>query len=200
MDTVLTREEATELMALLNMPMTLWGNIPAIRKGFINACKHMHPDKGGNEEDMKKLNNLYQKMQRNLHRLNKETQNEELDDMQTWSSTEVQLFKYCHLGESAYFDGPVTVQDFYGQSLPSAACKDWDTCSKFDKVMCPCMLCILKRRHTYKSKKFRRPMYWGRCWCFYCFCVWFGVPDNYEAFYWYMALMKDMYYDDIRWW
>lgn len=63
MDKVLNREESLQLMDLLGLERSAWGNIPLMRKAYLKKCKEFHPDKGGDEEKMKKMNTLYKKME-----------------------------------------------------------------------------------------------------------------------------------------
>ncbi|BAA03041.1 small t antigen [Epsilonpolyomavirus bovis] len=55
----LTSEEYEELRGLLGTPDI--GNADTLKKAFLKACKVHHPDKGGNEEAMKRLLYLYNK-------------------------------------------------------------------------------------------------------------------------------------------
>nr|ALJ83713.1 large T antigen [Bank vole polyomavirus] len=84
MDRTLSRSEAKELMQLLDLDMCCWGNLPLMRKAYLNKCKEHHPDKGGNEELMKRLNSLYLQLEESVKRM--QCLNEE-DSM--WSTTQV---------------------------------------------------------------------------------------------------------------
>ncbi|AFP94207.1 large T-antigen [bat polyomavirus 2a] len=63
MDKALTREESKELMELLGLSMTLYGQLPMMRKAYLSKCKEYHPDKGGDETKMKRMNELYKKLE-----------------------------------------------------------------------------------------------------------------------------------------
>ncbi|BBG62096.1 large T antigen [Rhinolophus pearsonii polyomavirus 1] len=66
MDKFLSREEMTELMELLQVPMHCYGNLPMMKINYKKMCKSYHPDKGGDEQKMKRLNELWQKLQDNV--------------------------------------------------------------------------------------------------------------------------------------
>ena len=56
MDRVLSRDEVKELMALLSLNTAAWGNIPLMQYKYRQTCLKLHPDKGGDGEKMKRLN------------------------------------------------------------------------------------------------------------------------------------------------
>ncbi|BAZ96598.1 large T antigen [Rhinolophus simulator polyomavirus 3] len=66
MDRFLSREEMKELMGLLQVPMHCYGNLPMMKINYKKMCKSYHPDKGGDENKMKRLNELWQKLQENV--------------------------------------------------------------------------------------------------------------------------------------
>ncbi|AFU25619.1 small T antigen [Saimiri sciureus polyomavirus 1] len=70
MDHTLTREESKLLMELLGLPMEQYGNFPLMRKAFLQKCKIMHPDKGGDEQAAKMLISLYKKLESEVKSLN----------------------------------------------------------------------------------------------------------------------------------
>nr|QXP80951.1 large T antigen [Squirrel monkey polyomavirus]QXP80957.1 large T antigen [Squirrel monkey polyomavirus]QXP80963.1 large T antigen [Squirrel monkey polyomavirus] len=70
MDHTLTREESKLLMELLGLPMEQYGNFPLMRKAFLQKCKIMHPDKGGDEQTAKMLISLYKKLESEVKSLN----------------------------------------------------------------------------------------------------------------------------------
>ncbi|AGA82598.1 large T antigen [Betapolyomavirus ptedavyi] len=72
MDKALNREESQELMQLLGLHMTLYGQLPMMRKAYLNKCKEYHPDKGGDEQKMKRMNELYKKLEDALSAASKE--------------------------------------------------------------------------------------------------------------------------------
>ncbi|ABN09926.1 large T antigen [KI polyomavirus Stockholm 350] len=88
MDKTLSREEAKQLMQLLCLDMSCWGNLPLMRRQYLVKCKEYHPDKGGNEESMKLLNSLYLKLQdsvSSVHDLNEEEDN-------IWQSSQIPTY------------------------------------------------------------------------------------------------------------
>ncbi|BAX01887.1 large T antigen [Rhinolophus hildebrandtii polyomavirus 1] len=72
MDHTLTRAESLRLMELLSLPMEQYGNFPLMRKAFLQKCKILHPDKGGNQELAKELISLYKRLEELLPTLNPE--------------------------------------------------------------------------------------------------------------------------------
>ncbi|BBG62152.1 small T antigen [Rousettus leschenaultii polyomavirus 1] len=49
--------------------------------------------------------------------------------------------------------------------------KDWVECNMGLKP-CVCLFCLLRQNH--KAAK-GRPKVWGQCYCFKCYCTWFGL-------------------------
>nr|AGC03176.1 large T antigen [STL polyomavirus] len=78
MDQALSRAEAKELMGLLGLPEDSWGNVPLITYRFRQKSKIYHPDKGGNEETMKRMTELYSRMQNTLQNLRSSNENENM--------------------------------------------------------------------------------------------------------------------------
>nr|AKI28602.1 large T antigen [MW polyomavirus] len=72
MDRVLSRDEVKELMALLSLNVAAWGNIPLMQYKYRQACLKLHPDKGGDGEKMKRLNELFSKMYTTIEKLRRE--------------------------------------------------------------------------------------------------------------------------------
>ncbi|AFK09341.1 large T antigen [Betapolyomavirus equi] len=66
MERLLSKDEARQLMELLKLDMEKYGDIPTMRKAYLRRCKELHPDKGGDENLMKKLNELYRKLESGL--------------------------------------------------------------------------------------------------------------------------------------
>nr|ABI94705.1 large T [Betapolyomavirus hominis] len=85
MDKVLNREESMELMDLLGLERAAWGNLPLMRKAYLRKCKEFHPDKGGDEDKMKRMNTLYKKMEQDVKVAHQ-------PDFGTWSSSEVPTY------------------------------------------------------------------------------------------------------------
>ncbi|AVY05542.1 large T antigen [Calomys tener polyomavirus] len=84
MDRTLCRKEAQELMELLGLHMSCWGNVPLIRKKYLMKCKEYHPDKGGDERLMKRLNELYKKLEENVNVVHMENYEEAWNSSQMW--------------------------------------------------------------------------------------------------------------------
>ncbi|BBG61970.1 small T antigen [Miniopterus schreibersi polyomavirus 3] len=157
MDRALTREESKQLMELLGLPMAQYGNLPAMRKAFLQKCKVLHPDKGGNEEQMKTLMSLYKKLDDHL----KDIQDEEFW-AHSWRPEEVGAD--CCPVDSMYM-------------------QDWDVCSTGRSKNCYCLMCRLRVSHKLsKGNLCCRPNCWIKCYCFECFREWFGADRTYEAF------------------
>ncbi|BBG62085.2 large T antigen [Rhinolophus ferrumequinum polyomavirus 3] len=72
MDHTLSREESKKLMELLKLPLEQYGNFPLMRKAFLQRCKVMHPDKGGDPEAAKELISLYKRLEECLPPLHTE--------------------------------------------------------------------------------------------------------------------------------
>ncbi|AOW44160.1 small T antigen [Polyomavirus sp.] len=113
MDHALTREESVKLMQLLKLPMEQYGNFPLMRRAFLEQCKVLHPDKGGNAELAKELISLYRKLEAVIPPLNPNdsftTEQVGVSDsfvfyLRDWSSclkgTEVCICLFCLLRDS----------------------------------------------------------------------------------------------------
>ncbi|AFP94187.1 large T-antigen [bat polyomavirus 2c] len=61
MDHALSSEERKELCNLLGIARHCYGNYPLMKSNFKHACLKYHPDKGGDQEKMARLNFLWQK-------------------------------------------------------------------------------------------------------------------------------------------
>ncbi|API13110.1 large T antigen [Betapolyomavirus securanorvegicus] len=86
MDRTLNRAEAKELMELLDLHMSAWGNMPLLRKKYLEKCKEYHPDKGGDETKMKRLNTLYRKLEEKVHIVHEEAR------FEAWDSNKVPTY------------------------------------------------------------------------------------------------------------
>lgn len=134
--------------------MALYGNLPLMRKAFLQKCKAYHPDKGGDEENMKKLNTLYRTMEANI---------KEVQDAEFW--------RYSWTPEEVGDEPPDTLY-----------IREWVLCSTNRVANCCCLMCRLARSHQQsKGNVCWRPNVWLRCYCFACFCEWFGLPTDYET-------------------
>ncbi|BAX01889.1 small T antigen [Rhinolophus hildebrandtii polyomavirus 1] len=89
MDHTLTRAESLRLMELLSLPMEQYGNFPLMRKAFLQKCKILHPDKGGNQELAKELISLYKRLEELLPTLNPE---EGFSTTQVYESSDIFIY------------------------------------------------------------------------------------------------------------
>lgn len=194
MDQTLTREESKELMGLLGLDMCAWGNLPLMRRRYLHKCKEHHPDKGGNEETMKRLTELYVKLESTLNTVYAQNQGEEW----TWSSN--QVLGYCGAGTCGctFYMDTCLMRDVYGDMLPSIIIKDWDKCTRKWDRRCPCVMCVLRGRHKLRVKRLKKPLVWIRCYCFDCFRQWFGLALSYECFTWWARIIELTAYGIIR--
>nr|ASU50438.1 large t antigen [Sorex coronatus polyomavirus 1] len=69
MDSILTFAERQLLISLLRISGDTFGNVPALARAYKLAAKRLHPDKGGNEAEMKKLNELWNKFKDGTYNL-----------------------------------------------------------------------------------------------------------------------------------
>lgn len=182
MDKTLSRNEAKELMQLLGLDMTCWGNLPLMRTKYLSKCKEFHPDKGGNEEKMKKLNSLYLKLQEcvsTVHQLNEE-------EDEVWSSSQVECTELCcNFPPKKYR----LVGEVYGDVFEEYILKDWDICLKGFYYLCNCFYCFLDKRHKQKYKIFRKPPMWIECYCYRCYREWFGFEISAETFFYWKKII-----------
>ncbi|AIS40924.1 small T antigen [Sea otter polyomavirus 1] len=163
MDTVLSREDARELMGLLRLDMAVYGNLPLMRKAYLKRCKELHPDKGGDETMMKKLNELYKLMEDNIREVH--------------SNVEAAGWKAEEVGDDCY------------PSFENVFVKDWHLCSNYMVSSCYCMMCLLKGRHIIRAFERKlnrtrpgRPLVWIDCYCFDCYRLWFGLDLSWATF------------------
>ncbi|AJI42786.1 small T-antigen [Anubis baboon polyomavirus] len=171
MDKVLNREESMELMDLLGLERAAWGNLPLMRKAYLKKCKEFHPDKGGDEDKMKRMNTLYKKMEQDVKVAHQ-------PDFGAWHSSEVGS------------DFPPCPDTLY--------CKDWPLCATKPSANCPCMLCQLRNRHAYRKFLRRDPLVWIDCYCFDCFRQWFGLDLTEEAVHWWSHIIGETPYRDLK--
>nr|WIL01357.1 large T antigen [sonrod polyomavirus 1] len=88
MDQTLNRDEAQELMGLLGLNMSFWGNLPATRRAYLAKAKQLHPDKGGNVIEMQRLNELYLKLEETVKTVHSNSQREAW----TWNFSQVPTY------------------------------------------------------------------------------------------------------------
>ncbi|AWD33762.1 large T antigen [Glis glis polyomavirus 1] len=85
MESSLNRDEQKELMDLLGLDATCWGAMQLMRRAYHRKCLEYHPDKGGNEEKMKRMNVLYKKL---MDAIETETP----EQTWCWDSTEIPTY------------------------------------------------------------------------------------------------------------
>ncbi|AFU25611.2 large T antigen [Alphapolyomavirus apaniscus] len=72
MDRFLTREEGMELMDLLKIPLSSYGNFSVMKFAYKKKSLEYHPDKGGDPEKMARLNSLWSKLQEGVYQARQE--------------------------------------------------------------------------------------------------------------------------------
>lgn len=159
--------------------MSAWGNMPLLRKKYLEKCKEYHPDKGGDETKMKRLNTLYRKLEEKVHIVHEEAR------FEAWDSNKVHNSCNGPCCDPRAFVGYVFGDEFEPCSLYS-----WE-CVTQPKLNCKCIHCHLERLHKFRYKKNKVPVVWLRCYCFSCFCRWFGKPkDPMSLFFWKLILLN----------
>ncbi|AIT68769.1 small t antigen [Bovine polyomavirus 3] len=182
MDRVLAREEAKELLGLLGLPPTCWGNMPLMKKKLREARIKYHPDKGGDNQTMARLNDLWAKAQAKLESV--------------------------HESDPGFFSGPVSF--FWDSDYPTlgemlgplwgSKIKRNSHCVVFGMRACTCITCVLGQIHQKKLKAWRRPITWGECYCFNCYLVWFGLRRDWAAHYWWSCILFNSTMDELGLW
>ncbi|AJG44389.1 small T antigen [Meles meles polyomavirus 1] len=178
MDGALSREESIKLMQLLGLPMQMYGHIPVMRKAFLQKSKEYHPDKGGDEETFKTLCGLYRKLENSLRSQTDFEKAWEENAEGSWSTSDV-----SKLGNSV---------EFY---------RSFDLCQRNVNPKCRCLMCRLKRKHIWRLKEFRSPNSWGMCYCYSCYCQWFGFEEkNFSSVTVWISTMAEMTWGEINVW
>ncbi|ARA71320.1 small T [Betapolyomavirus vicugnae] len=183
MDRTLDREESKELMALLGLSMSCWGNIPMMRRAYKVQCRNLHPDKGGDEEKMKRLTELYKKLEETLGVIHSQNESEE----GSWNASEVVLSDpNCPCCQNL---AGLNIGDIYGDIFSELIVKDWLSCKLGWNTKCTCFMCKLRRRHRLRVKAYKRPLKWVECYCFECYVEWFGFCRTFEANFWWQKII-----------
>ncbi|BAZ96600.1 small T antigen [Rhinolophus simulator polyomavirus 3] len=176
MDRFLSREEMKELMGLLQVPMHCYGNLPMMKINYKKMCKSYHPDKGGDENKMKRLNELWQKLQENVCSARQEYPSSFGAQVTVW------------FWEN---DFP-TCGEFLGPKFANKLCKAYPACIHNPKDDCGCIVCLLEKQHKiYKAVKGKKCLVWGECFCYCCYLHWFGFPDTSECFNWWGKIIHE---------
>ncbi|AWD33790.1 small T antigen [Deltapolyomavirus canis] len=167
MDAVLTKAEKKELMSLLSLNAACYGNLPLMQQKYKKAALKFHPDKGGDEEKMKRLNTLFSKVYQNLS---------DLRDQPRSSSSQVNPWE----------KEIITAGDYFGRKFDKKCCKEyfWCVIESLTKT-CKCICCLLDQQHLQLKKTKNKPcLVWGECLCFTCYRGWFGLDLNTETLHW----------------
>ncbi|BBG62117.1 small T antigen [Rhinolophus sp. CN 2016 polyomavirus 1] len=173
MDRFLSRQEMQELMELLQVPHHCYGNLPMMKINYKKMCKNYHPDKGGDENKMKRLNELWQKLQDNVCSARQEYPSQ-VTNFWFWED-----------------DFP-TCGEYLGCKFASKLCKAYPECVRFPKQDCGCLVCLLDKQHqVYKEIKQKRCLVWGECFCYSCYLNWFGFPNTTECFNWWGNIIHE---------
>lgn len=145
---------------------------------YRKACLKLHPDKGGNPQKMQRLNFLWQHFQ------------ESLDCLRNGEGAGIYSFqvKYPYYASGGLF----TLQEVLGERLTPSKLLRGPGC-KFNKgpVTCRCVTCKLNQQHRELKKSRNKPcLVWGECFCYSCYLLWFGFPETWESFDWWMEIIK----------
>lgn len=164
MDKLLTREERRELLSLLGLPSNSWGDMAAIQKAYRGACRRYHPDKGGCEQTMKRLTELFTKAYDSLSELR-------TGRGATWDGQQV-----CCLYDYT------TIFDFLGEEKAREKLMSNFSCYTGKNTMCRCFFCLLRMQHK-NCKIFgnKKCLVWGECFCFYCYQQWFDSTEDFTG-------------------
>nr|AKE33249.1 small T antigen [Human polyomavirus 6] len=173
MDRLLAREEVKELMNLIGLSMACWGNLPLMQQKIRLACKKYHPDKGGDPEKMQRLNVLKEKLNATLR--------DQMSSSPTW----------CFSSEVSDDWGiPLTVGEFLGPEFHKKKVWDFCLCVQQGISSCKCLHCLLKKEHKKQVEiNLGKPTIWGKCWCYKCYCLWFGLPVEADSFMWWTHII-----------
>ncbi|DAZ92359.1 TPA_asm: Small T antigen [Steenbok polyomavirus] len=182
MEKVLMREEAKELLGLLGLPHTCWGNVPLMKKKLAEARRKYHPDKGGDNETMARLNDLWAKAAANLEQVHASDPG--------FFAGPVSFFWDCDFPTLGEMMGPL----WKGKLLQTSHC--WI----FGLRGCGCITCTLYRKHKKRAKAERRPLTWGSCYCFNCYLVWFGLHRSLTAHFWWSCVLYNSTMDELGLW
>lgn len=154
-------------MSLLELAPACYGNLPLMQQKYKKASLRLHPDKGGDEEKMKRLNSLFSKVVTSLA---------DMRDQPRSFSSQVNLL------DKSY----VSTGDYYGDKFDKKMVRDFDLCIRQGLTFtCRCVSCRLDQQHIQLKKKKSKPcLVWGECLCFSCYRSWFGLDLNPETLHW----------------
>lgn len=166
MDTALTSTEKRELCNLLDIPRKCYGNFPLMKQKYKNACLRLHPDKGGDENQMTTLNVLWGKFHTSMYGMRRDYPSfEEVSSPNFWEEDFPTLHAKIRGGyKASFFKSPSCVQ------------------KQGKKSLCPCISCSLQRQHQIIKQHKKKPcLVWGECFCVSCYLLWFGFPLTWEC-------------------
>lgn len=187
MDKLLSRDEVKELMQLIGLSMSNWGNLPLIQHKVREASRKHHPDKGGDPQKMQRLNVLKDKLTATLR--------DQSSGNPIWhfSSDEV-----------SFWDLQLTVGEFLGVEFSRKKLWNFEMCVMQGLRACCCLHCLLRRKHKKLAKQMAKdqkgPLVWGHCWCFQCYLQWFGEDKNTESFEWWTQIIYGTQMDVLNIW
>nr|WIL01353.1 small T antigen [sonrod polyomavirus 1]WIL01358.1 small T antigen [sonrod polyomavirus 1] len=194
MDQTLNRDEAQELMGLLGLNMSFWGNLPATRRAYLAKAKQLHPDKGGNVIEMQRLNELYLKLEETVKTVHSNSQREAW----TWNFSQVVPTCFTSVSEAVAFNPfKSSLYDAYSHGFHNKMISNWDTC-KDGCIDCYCIHCVLIRRHKKRMVYRMRPLVWIDCYCWHCYICWFGSEPTYGEWLFYKMILAQTPYDVLR--
>nr|AKP56099.1 middle T antigen [Rattus norvegicus polyomavirus 1] len=161
MDKILTKEEKSQLLALLDLDGQYWGDFGRMQKAYHAQSLKFHPDKGGDPLLMQLLNTLWTKLKHGLHQVRLNLGGHEvrrLPEGDWWLST----------------------RQTFGGNYSRRLCRMPITCLQNKACStCNCILCTLRRQHRGLKKACLAPcLVLGECYCLDCFSLWFGLPIN----------------------
>nr|ASU50432.1 small t antigen [Sorex coronatus polyomavirus 1] len=165
MDSILTFAERQLLISLLRISGDTFGNVPAMARAYKLAAKRLHPDKGGNEAEMKKLNELWNKFKDGTY----------------------------NLREVKPSPNPVVTCTVLGARSIFKLINNTAQCMRNLLRYCGCFCCLLFKQHRMLKITYRRRCnVWGQCYCFFCYYTWFGVNCSTSAFTEWLILLKHL--------
>ncbi|AWD33804.1 middle T antigen [Tupaia glis polyomavirus 1] len=172
MDRVLEKSEKKELIKLLGIPAHSFGNIAVMKSAYKKVSKKYHPDKGGSGEVMMSLNSLWQKFQEGCLEIRHE-------EVGCWwfDDPDGTLYAYCG-----------SIEAFENNFLRSPAC------IARGRSRCHCITSLLSTQHFVLKLQYKKPcLVWGECFCYFCFCLWFGLEwRHWQNFEWWKRSLADI--------
>ncbi|UVZ20312.1 small T antigen [Lemniscomys striatus polyomavirus 1] len=142
--------EKEELLLLLGL--STWGSLTEMRRAYHKKCLIFHPDKGGDEERMKRLNALFKRMESTCP----ETQSQE--------------------GASASASAGASWSSEVCREMGDTYVRRVGVCNIFPSGFCKCLMCTLRRCHIIRSRHKR--LAWSKCYCYECFISCYAHPNT----------------------